>query len=54
MKGKTAHLWGFTDKVYAPHQGADGHLKVGAFTLVVCDAAEWVHDQHLLKGLQCD
>lgn len=46
-------MYGFTDEVVAPHQGADRHMEVASVAVVVCDAAERMHDQHVLKDLQC-
>lgn len=45
------HLWGFTDKVVSSHQGANGHLEGVAFAVVLGDAAEWMHNNQLLKGV---
>lgn len=52
VKKTVTHLCGFADKVIAPHQCADGHLEEAALAVVLCDAAERMHDQQLLKGLQ--
>lgn len=43
------HLWGFADEVHALHQGADSHLEEVAFAVVLCDAAEGMHHQQLLR-----
>ena len=54
FKSQASHLWRFTDEVASPNQGANGHLEQAAFAVVVSDAIERVHDQHLLKERSYD
>lgn len=50
---KTAtHLWGFKGEDIARKQGFDCHMQQAAIAVEVCDVAERMHVQNLLKILQ--
>lgn len=50
--GTATHVCSFTDKLAALHHGFDGHVEVLVSAVVLCDAAERIHDQLLLKHRQ--